>query len=160
MNSAPQHIATAPTYSLVGNVYAILLSGEQTGGAFSLAHGIAPPGGGPPWHTHTRDDETFIVLEGELTIRFEDKVIRASAGGSVFLPKGRPHTFANESDRVARFFVLTTPGGWDRMVEKVGTPLPPGSTQSLPVTQDEVMRLMQVCGEFGLVLHLERDRGR
>jgi hypothetical protein len=51
--------ATGKTYSAVGDKYTVLASGEQTGGVYSLTESIVPPGGGPPMHYHTRDEESF-----------------------------------------------------------------------------------------------------
>ena len=47
---------------LAGDTYTILLTGEQTGGRFSLIDMYVPPGGGPPPHRHDFE-ETFAVLE-------------------------------------------------------------------------------------------------
>ena len=46
------------------------------------------------WHQHEETDETFIVLEGELTIDFESGPVELSAGEMLVIPKGmrhRPH---------------------------------------------------------------------
>src|ERR1700754_3843878 len=39
---------------------------EPTAGAFALVEASVPPGGGPPPHLHTREDEAFYLLDGEL----------------------------------------------------------------------------------------------
>ena len=44
----------------------ILLSGEDTGGAYCLLDLSVAPGKGVPRHTHTREDEALFVLSGEL----------------------------------------------------------------------------------------------
>src|SRR3984893_9444090 len=38
--------------SVAGGTYTILVSGEQTGGRYSLIDMLVPPGGGPPPHRH------------------------------------------------------------------------------------------------------------
>lgn len=46
------------------------------------------------WHQHEDTDETFIVLEGELTIDLESGPVVLSAGEMLVIPKGmrhRPH---------------------------------------------------------------------
>lgn len=43
------------------------------------------------WHQHADTDETFIVLEGELTIRLRDGDVRLAAGEMVVVPKGVEH---------------------------------------------------------------------
>ena len=60
---------------------------EQTGGRFSVIEEVAPRGEGTPLHVHREDDETFYVLEGELTFYLnDDRPIAASAGSFVHVP--------------------------------------------------------------------------
>ena len=47
------------------------------------------------WHQHDETDETFIVLEGEVTIDFDEGAVPLKAGEMLVVPKGvrhRPHT--------------------------------------------------------------------
>ena len=46
-----------------------LITGEETGGAFFMADISVVPGGGTPPHIHHREDESFHLLEGTLTIQ-------------------------------------------------------------------------------------------
>ena len=50
-----------------GDEYRFLATGKETDGGYFLVEAIVPPGGGPPLHTQTREEEAFYVLEGELT---------------------------------------------------------------------------------------------
>ena len=43
------------------------------------------------WHKHQDTDETFIVLEGELSIEFRDGRVTLSAGEMFIVPKGVEH---------------------------------------------------------------------
>jgi quercetin dioxygenase-like cupin family protein len=45
------------------DAYTFLVTGEESGGAYFAMEAIVPPGGGPPPHIHTLEDETFYVLE-------------------------------------------------------------------------------------------------
>ena len=49
-----------------GDIYAILATGDETDGSYYLTHAIVPPGGGPPAHIHTREEEAFYVIRGEI----------------------------------------------------------------------------------------------
>ena len=56
----------------------------------------APPGGGPPPHTHRREAETFSVVEGECSILVGDAWITAGVGDFVDVPRGTVHCFQNQ----------------------------------------------------------------
>ena len=43
------------------------------------------------WHMHAETDETFIVIEGELTIEFRDGQVTLNAGDMFVVPKGKEH---------------------------------------------------------------------
>src|SRR5215204_3429666 len=97
------------TVWLVGDTYTTKISGRQTGGAFALCEGIVPPGGGPPPHTHHAEDETFVVLEGELIFQADGESQVASSGSVVYVPRGTVHTFSNVGIVPARMLFLYSP---------------------------------------------------
>ena len=95
----------------LSNRMTVKAAAETTGGAFGLLESVIAPGFSPPLHVHHREDESFWVLEGELTMRCGDQTFRAGPGAFVFLPRDVPHTFVVESDSPARMLTLLTPGG-------------------------------------------------
>jgi quercetin dioxygenase-like cupin family protein len=94
--------------------------GEQTGGALTAFENTAPPGAGPPFHLHHREDEVIYVLEGRLRVRLEEAVHEAPAGSFVFFPRGVPHTWQNGGETRARILVVFTPAapGMERFFER------------------------------------------
>jgi mannose-6-phosphate isomerase-like protein (cupin superfamily) len=68
------------TVAVVGDVYRFLATGEDTNGRYALLEAIVPPGGGPPPHVHSREEEGFYILEGEINFTIGDKRLVASAG--------------------------------------------------------------------------------
>jgi mannose-6-phosphate isomerase-like protein (cupin superfamily) len=121
---------------------------ESTGGAFGLVEAVGPAGSSPPLHVHHREDESFWLLEGSLTVRCGDRTFSAGPGSFVFLPRGVPHTFVVEGDAPARLLSLCTPGGFEQYFVAAGRPaendgLPP---QGPP----DVGLLRRVGEEFGL----------
>jgi quercetin dioxygenase-like cupin family protein len=93
-----------------GMLVTMKATAEQTGGEFLLIEELAPRGTATPLHVHPTDDESFYILEGEMTFYLEDgQPIPASAGSFVHIPKGYvPHAFQVDSE-TARFLVLTRP---------------------------------------------------
>lgn len=74
---------------------------------------MLPGAKGPPLHTHAFD-ETFYVLEGELTFQVDDEIAAVGTGEVAFALGGTPHTFANRSDAPAHFLIVCTPAGFER----------------------------------------------
>jgi quercetin dioxygenase-like cupin family protein len=92
----------------------ILLRTEATQDALSLVEVTVPAGwDGPPLHHHGFD-ETFYVLDGELTFQLDDEVGARGSGELVFVPRDAVHTLANLSERPARYLLVCTPGGFER----------------------------------------------
>ena len=78
---------------------------------------MKPHRDGPPIHAHVDEDDSFYVLEGELTFTVEDEEVLAPAGTFVLVPPGVRHTFANRGDRVARCVNVHAPAGFDLRLE-------------------------------------------
>jgi quercetin dioxygenase-like cupin family protein len=91
-----------------GALTTIKASAEQTGGRFSFIEEIGQLSEGTPLHRHREDDETFYVLEGEMTFYLGDShPIPASAGSFVHIPGGAAHAFRVDSE-TARYLLITT----------------------------------------------------
>jgi mannose-6-phosphate isomerase-like protein (cupin superfamily) len=50
----------------LGTTYRTILSTAASGGAMSIVESRCPAPSGPPRHVHAREDETFVVLSGEV----------------------------------------------------------------------------------------------
>ncbi len=100
----------------------IKATGEQTGGAFGLIEHLIPPGGGSPWHLHHDEDESFYVVEGQMTFICGDERITAGPGTFVYGPREIPHGFRVEGTAPARLLLLATPGGFDQFVLALSEP--------------------------------------
>src|SRR6188472_770036 len=92
---------------------AVALRGEQSGGAISVIENTVPARwDGPPLHHHAFD-ETFYVLDGELTFQLRDELFTAGPGALALAPGGVAHTLANLGDVPARYLLLCTPAGFE-----------------------------------------------
>ena len=111
---------------LAGGTGQWLLGGSDTGDGFALHHGSLDPGAGPPMHIHTREDQTFYVLAGEIevTVGGERDILRA--GDSVFLPRGIPHRLENLTSQSAELLLIIHPPGLERYFQELAQlPKPP-----------------------------------
>ena len=99
----------------VGNVEFLARSADTP--RFNLALiTLQPRRDGPPPHTHADEDDSFLILEGELTFVEGEEVV-APAGTFVLVPPGVDHTFANRSDGVVRMVNVHAPAGFDLRLE-------------------------------------------
>jgi uncharacterized cupin superfamily protein len=71
---------------------------------------VRPGGLVAPVHTHTREDETLILVDGRLTARLGEDEIEADSGSVIFAPRHLAHTFWNATDAPARAIMVITPG--------------------------------------------------
>ncbi len=134
---------------VAGELLTLKMVGEDTDGAFTILEEITPPQGGPPPHMHSREEETFYVLEGELEFMVGDHAIPVTAGSVVYGPKGVLHTFRNVGTTPSRMLVLITPAGFEKLFEEVGEPAPdPSSPPSFG--QEEIEQLLAAAPKYGM----------
>jgi mannose-6-phosphate isomerase-like protein (cupin superfamily) len=158
---------TQPLWFL-GTLVRLTLTGEQTGGRFALWEGVFPHGAAPPLHSHPQD-ETFYVLEGDVTawvLEPEPAADRSSppgwvetharhcgVGAAALAPAGVPHTFRVESD-TARLLFVSTPAGIDDYIRALAEPAgwpwlpPPPDGPRVPAE-----RIEAVEREHGVIRH-------
>src|SRR6516225_2024441 len=79
-------------------------------GAFDLVINKMRRGTEPPPHVHSRDDEFFYVLSGEIRAYVDGEVSVVTAGECMFLPRRRPHAFLIASEE-AHLILLVVPDG-------------------------------------------------
>jgi len=107
-----------PTLDVLGVMHSYKATANDTGRQFSVWESIVPPGRGAPMHTHTREDEAFYVLSGEVLVEVEGTAdpLRLGTGAFLFAPRHRRHGYRNVGTDTARLLVFAMPGaGLDRM---------------------------------------------
>jgi quercetin dioxygenase-like cupin family protein len=97
----------------LGVRYRTLLAASATGGAMSIVDSVSPPGSGPPRHIHDREDEAFVVLTGECEFWMDGHTATRRAGETMFVPRGREHTFRVTGSGASRHLIILTPGGFE-----------------------------------------------
>lgn len=136
LSAEPRVVSEGEQLWFLGTLAQMKLDGPQTGGAFALWEGTLPHGAAPPLHSHPQD-ETFYLLEGEVTAWLVEPELTADQASPpqwvktrgrrcgpatvVFAPAGAPHTFRVESD-TARMLFLSTPAGVEEYVRALGEP--------------------------------------
>jgi quercetin dioxygenase-like cupin family protein len=103
------------------NLFEFLVPSDATGGRMSVFRCTAPEGFGPPRHVHTREDEVFHVLDGDVCFEIDGRRQVAGPGTSVWMPRGVPHGFRVESP-VATMLGIIAPGDYEHLFRSLGVP--------------------------------------
>ena len=76
------------------------------------------PGQGVERHVHDAEDDSFLVLEGTLSLILGDdeRQVQAGPGPFVLVPDGTPHAIVNHGTGDVRFLNVHAPGGFDRRI--------------------------------------------
>jgi quercetin dioxygenase-like cupin family protein len=119
----------------------------ETRGGFSQFETDDPRGTATALHVHRNEDETFYVLDGEVTVQIGDQRIDLAAGDYAFAPRDVPHAYAVRSES-ARMLVTLCPGGLEELFVTGGIPvtgdIPPAENVLPP--PEEVARLLAEHG--------------
>lgn len=123
---------TPRAYWFLGDLVIVHLSGEETAGRFSLLEWLQPPGEMTPLHVHRRADQTYYVLEGEMTLYLPGATLAIGPGECGYGPMNVPHTERVTSSGPVRLVEVNSPAGFERFVAAAGVPateltLPPPS---------------------------------
>ena len=128
----------------LGTLAIIRVPGDAVDDRFAVIEFVIPRGGSPPFHTHPQD-ESYIVLDGQLTVKAGADRFQLAPGGIAVVPAGVAHTFLVESDST-RVLVLSTPAGLERLVRDGSVPatsatLPPANTpRPTPERLEQIFR--------------------
>ncbi len=132
-------------WHFLNTLQTLLVGGDHTDGAMTALEFEGRRGFGPPLHSHDVEDELFRVLTGEVRFVCGDVEEVVGEGGTVFLPKQRPHQFQVLSP-TARVFQVTTPAQFDDFVRTLGEP---AGTAELPEPSEvDGQRVAEVCAQF------------
>jgi quercetin dioxygenase-like cupin family protein len=133
----------------LGTLATIRVPGEVVDGRFAVIEFLFPQFASPPRHTHPQD-ESYVVLDGQLTVESGEDRFQLKVGGVAVVPMGVTHTFRVDSE-TARVLVLSTPAGLERMVLDGSVPatsatLPPADAPR--PTAEELSRIFEAHGQI------------
>lgn len=138
-------------YDFGGSRTRLLVSGERTGGAYCMFEIFAPAGRATPMHRHTSEDETLLMIDGELDVMVDGTHNRLRPGSTIVLPRGTEHQFINPTQQTVRYLLICTPAGFDGFVDACAdantTPVEPK-----PPTDADKVRMRAAAARFGITL--------
>lgn len=80
---------------------------KQLGAGFDI---VAPGQMSCPYHSHHAQEEMFVILQGEGTLRVAGERVPIKAGDTIFIPAGPeyPHQIINTSDAPLHYLSIST----------------------------------------------------
>ncbi len=131
-STVARHPGEGTAYWLLGGLYEVMASSEETGGASTIMRITTPPGTGPPPHTHP-GGEAVLVLDGSLRYHIAGETHEGGAGSFFSIPEGVVEHFEATGDTPLQVLVVYTPGGIEAFFAEVGEP---AAARTLPPPAD------------------------
>ena len=142
-----------PIIDVFGELIEILVTSRSTNYTCCVGVQTSPPGGGPPPHKHEREEETFVVLEGDFEF-FDGQDWTPFKLGEVRCSlRGHYHGFRNTGTTAGRLMFVTNAGGLDEYFTLI-------SPLELPRDFDHLTEISKHYGYVFLPLPSENQQGR
>jgi quercetin dioxygenase-like cupin family protein len=103
------------------SLWEVLVPNDATSGKLSVFQATMPEGFSPPRHIHTREDEVFLVVDGEVCFDIDGELRIAGPGAALYMPRGVPHTFRIQSPS-ARLLGVMAPGAFEELFRNLSVP--------------------------------------
>jgi hypothetical protein len=139
---------------MLGGLYEVKATSEETDGAASVMQMTVPVGMGPPPHVH--DCAEFLyVLEGTGIWHVDGQTVEGRPGSLFFFRKGVEETF--EPTSTLNILIFYSPGGIDRFFEEFGEPAERRDVPPAPEGPPDMDRLMAIASKHGLELKVPQE---
>lgn len=129
--------------SVFGDEIEFVITGQQSGGRFTQWIETTHPGGGPPPHYHTLEDENFFVIEGSVEFFQDGQWTAAAPGTAVFMPKGVVHAFRNAGQTPLKMLITTVPSGFETFFGRC-------EAEFAKAGGPDMARLTEIAAEHGI----------
>lgn len=127
--------------NVIGDIQTHKLIGSDTNGQIVEWVDNVEPGVGIPPHIHTKEDEIFRVIKGQVEIMVNGETTVLEAGDTAFAPKNIPHSWKVVGTEKAKMITSAFPAGIETMFRELAN-LPPG-----PPNFEKVAK---ICGDHGI----------
>lgn len=137
------------SYWYIGHLMSFLITSKDTNGSFALLHAIEIKGLEPPPHIHTREDESFYLLDGEINYSVGNEVFKARKGDWMFLPRNILHSFQVKTDQ-AEVLIHLSPGGFEEYFREMSEPAKAFAVPPRPQGPPDVKRIVETASRYGI----------
>jgi len=132
---------------MLGGLYEVLVSSDETGGATTVMKMTMPAGMGPPPHRHP-GSETVYVLDGTVDYHIGDETVTGGPGTIFHIPADTLERF--DPTTAASVLVTYAPGGIEKFFAEAGEA---ALTRELPPPSSEppdFERIVEIAAKYGM----------
>ena len=129
----------------------VCLSGIDTGGAYCLLEVTLAPGMAVPRHTHTREDEAYFVLAGELEVTIEENTFVLQPGDTLLAPRDIPHELRNSGSTTNHYLLVFSPSGFEEFIMATAVPAPDNAVAPTKPLAVAVRNVHELAADYGIL---------
>lgn len=127
--------------NVLGDIQTHKLIGSETANQIVEWVDDVDPGVGIPPHIHTKEDEIFRVIKGQVEIMVDGNVSVLEAGDTAFAPKNIPHSWKVVGTEKAKMITSAFPSGIEHMFRELA---------KLPAGPPDFEKVAKICGAHGI----------
>lgn len=135
-------------YWSLGSLTVLKATDENTDGSFSMVEERMPADQSPPLHVHRSDDEMFYVLDGTVTFEVDGERFTATAGSTVFAPRGLPHSYLTEEP--TRWLMFVHEPGLEQLWASVGRSAESWTVPDDSEVDEQMNRVVEQLDRYGI----------
>jgi quercetin dioxygenase-like cupin family protein len=129
----------------------VCLSGKDTGGAYCLLEVSLAPGMSVPRHMHTREDEVYFVLAGELEVTVGEKTFVLQPGDTLLAPRDIPHQLRNSGNLTNHYLLVFSPSGFEEFITATAVPAPDNAVAPTEPPAVAVQNVLKLAADYGIL---------
>jgi len=104
-----------------------------------------------PRHTHTREDEVYFVLAGELEVTVGDEMFVLQPGDTLLAPRDIPHELRNSSKTTNHYLLVFSPSGFEEFIMATAVPAPDNAEAPSVPPAIAVENVHKLAASFGIL---------
>jgi mannose-6-phosphate isomerase-like protein (cupin superfamily) len=104
-----------------------------------------------PRHTHTREDEVYFVLAGELEVTVGEKIFVLRTGDTLLAPRDIPHKLRNSGNTTNHYLLVFSPSGFEEFIMATALPVPDNAVAPTEPRAVAVRNVHELAADYGIV---------
>jgi glyoxylate utilization-related uncharacterized protein len=104
-----------------------------------------------PRHTHTREDEVYFVLEGELEVTVGDKIFVLGPGDTLLAPRDIPHKLRNSGNTTNHYLLVFSPSGFEKFIMATAVPAPDNAVAPTEPPAVAIQNVHKLATDYGIL---------